>query len=336
MSGPVARVDLAALRHNLVRVRRAATHSRIMAVVKANAYGHGASEVARALADADAFAVARVEEGLALRRAGVAGRIVLLQGLSAAPELPLALSAGLEPVVHHAGQIEILRKGLGRAARGLRCWIKVDSGMSRLGFRPAEVAEAAAALRAVPGVVVYGVMTHLANNDLRADPITREQLARFGPAVEGLGLPRSIGNSAGIILGWPEAQGEWVRPGIMLYGASPFPDSTAAAEGLRPVMTLRTRLIAVRSGRKGETVGYGATWPCPEDMPVGVAAVGYGDGYPRHAPSGTPVLIGGHRVPVIGRGSAGGGDRERGGNHRVRTVVPADEPGQVPLRRRRD
>lgn len=300
MTGPVARVDLDALRHNLARVRWAAPRSKVMAVVKADAYGHGMREVASALADADAFAVARVEEGVALRRAGLAGRIVILEGLAAAPELALALSADLEPVIHHPGQIALLRTGLRGAAHGLRCWLKVDSGMNRLGFRPEEVAEAMTALRAVPGVVVYGIMTHLANGDRRTDPTTREQLARFAPAVAGLGLPTSIGNSAGI-LGWPEAQGEWVRPGIMLYGASPFADSTAQADGLRPVMTLRTRLIAVRSCRGGEPVGYGGTWRCPEDMPVGVAAVGYGDGYPRHAPSGTPVLVGGRRVPVIGR-----------------------------------
>ena len=300
MSGPVARIDLDALRHNLSRARRAAPDSRIMAVVKADAYGHGAVEVARALAEADALAVARVEEGVALRRAGITARVIVLEGILSPAELPFAIDAGLEPVVHHAGQIDVLRSGLSRSARGLRCWLKLDSGMNRLGFRPEHAEQAAAQLRTVPGVVHYGVMTHLACADVRTNPMTAEQLARFQPVAARLGLPVSIGNSAGI-LGWPETRSDWVRPGIMLYGATPFVDSSADADDLRPVMTLRTRLIAVRRCPKGEAIGYGGTWRCPEDMPVGVVGAGYGDGYPRHAPNGTAVLVDGCRAPIVGR-----------------------------------
>ena len=271
-----------------------------MAVIKADAYGHGAVEVARVLSAADALAVARVEEGVELRRAGISSRIVVLEGPVAAAELPLALSGDLELVIHHESQMPWLAPALERVSRGLRCWIKVDTGMNRLGFRPDEADAAVAGLRAIPGVVLSGVMTHLASADLRDDPMTERQLERFRPVADSLAPEKSLANSAGI-LGWPASHGDWVRPGIMLYGASPFADESADALGLRPVMTLRTRLIAVKSCRAGETVGYGGTWRCPEDMPVGVAAIGYGDGYPRHASAGTPVLVTGQRASLAGR-----------------------------------
>ena len=172
--------------------------------------------------------------------------------------------------------------------------------MNRLGVGPGEAPGVIAALRAIPGVVPCGVMTHLANSDLRSDPMTDRQMERFRPVADSASLPVSIANSAAI-LGWPGTHADWVRPGIMLYGASPFDDSTAEAEGLRPVMTLKTRLIAVKTCAAGETLGYGGTWRCPREMPVGVAAIGYGDGYPRHAPSGTPVLVNGRRAALAGR-----------------------------------
>lgn len=300
MAGPVARIDLDALRHNLSRAREAASGCRVMAVIKADAYGHGAVEAAGALAEADALAVARVEEGVALRRAGISSRIVVLEGPVAAAELPLALAGDLELVIHHESQIPWLAPALERASRGLRCWIKVDTGMNRLGFRAEEADAAATVLRAIPGVVLCGVMTHLASADLRDDPMTGRQLERFRPLAGTLAREQSLANSAGI-LGWPASHGDWVRPGIMLYGASPFADESADALGLQPVMTLRTRLIAVKSCRSGETVGYGGTWRCPEDMPIGVAAIGYGDGYPRHAAAGTPVLVTGQRAALAGR-----------------------------------
>jgi len=300
MGGPVARIDLSALRHNLARAREAAPQSRIMAVIKADAYGHGMLQAARALAEADAFAVARVEEGIALRKAGVAGRVVVLSGPGSPVELPLAIAAELEPVLHHEHQIAMVESGLRGTARGLRCWVKVDSGMHRLGFPPDATAGVLARLRAVQGAVPAGLMTHLANADDLADSKTLEQVQAFGAAAAFAGLPTSMANSAGV-LGWPATHGDWVRPGIMLYGASPFIDGDARGDGLQVVMTLRTRLIAVNRLRKGDAIGYGGTWRCPEDMPVGVAAVGYGDGYPRHAPSGTPILVKGRRAVLVGR-----------------------------------
>jgi len=300
MVSPVARIDLNALRHNLARAREASPHSKIMAVIKADAYGHGARDAVAALSDADAFGVARVEEGLALRQGGIRERVVVLGGLSAAAELPLALSAGLELVIHHEHQVALLEAGLKESSQGLRCWIKVDSGMHRLGFAPEVVAGIVTRLRGLSGAVLSGVLTHLANADARQDATTLEQLRVFESVAAPLGLPTSIGNSAAI-LGWPQAHGDWIRPGIMLYGASPFVDSTAHLDGLLPVMTLRTRLIAVNHLRRGDPIGYGGSWRCPEDMPIGVAAVGYGDGYPRHAPSGTPVLVNGRRAQIVGR-----------------------------------
>ena len=300
MSAPVARIDLDALRHNLRRARQCAPHSKVMAVIKADAYGHGMLRVAAALEAEDAFAVARVEEGVAQRDAGVAKRILILGGVNEQHEVMAALQAGLETTLHHRDQLELFAKVMGDSSRGLGCWLKLDSGMHRLGVPAEEAAAVLEALRAIPGVVPCGVMTHLANADDRADPATSRQVERFAPAAAPLGLTTSVGNSAAI-LGWPQAQGDWVRPGIMLYGASPFVETSAEEEGLRPVMTLKTRLIAINEYKAGEAVGYGGTWRCPENMRIGVAAIGYGDGYPRHAPSGTPVLVDGRRAGIVGR-----------------------------------
>jgi len=180
-------------------------------------------------------------------------------------------------------------------------WLKIDTGMHRLGFAPEAAAAAYARLRDCRAVAgPPRLMTHLANADDRADAYTEDQLARFDTATADLTGPRSIANSAGL-LGWSAAQRDWVRPGIMLYGVSPFSDTEAGALGLRPVMTLHSELIAVNHYRRGDAIGYGGTWACPEDMPVGVVGIGYGDGYPRHAVSGTPVLLNGRTVELVGR-----------------------------------
>jgi alanine racemase len=294
-----AQIDLGALRDNLRRVREVVPHGRVMAVIKANAYGHGLVRVARALEGTDAYALACIEEALALRAAGIAGPLVLLGGFNGTEELRLASEQDLEVVVHHAFQLELLERS--RVPRPVRAWLKVDTGMHRLGFAPAATRAAWERLQACPGVAGrVGLITHLASADDRDDPLTEAQLHAFRAAVAGIEGEHSIANSAGI-LGWPATHGNWVRPGIMLFGASPFPQGAAAAEGLRPVMTLTTRLIAINRCCAGERVGYGGTWTCPEDMAVGVAAIGYGDGYPRHAPSGTPVLVNGQRVSLVGR-----------------------------------
>ncbi len=294
-----ARIDLSALRHNLTIARQHAATARVMAVIKANGYGHGLVRVATALEGADAFGVACMEEAQALREAGMAGRIVLLEGFFAADELASIARLDLDLVVHHDWQIEALERWSDK--QPLRLWLKVDSGMHRLGFAPERAVVARE--RLLHSGVCRGVpclMTHFANADVREDRTTERQIERFNSATEGLPGPRSLANSAGL-LGFADSRADWVRPGIMLYGVSPFAQGDGRALDLRPAMTLTTRLIAINRYRAGDCLGYGGSWCCPEPMTVGVAAIGYGDGYPRHAPSGTPVLVGGQRSQLLGR-----------------------------------
>ena len=298
-----ATVHIDALRHNLGQVRLRAPVSRVMAVVKADGYGHGLERVARALTGADAFGVAALSDAERLRAAGLSQPIVLLSGFDEPEDLPRLRQLGVQTVVHHASQLEMLEQ----AAPGdaIPCWLKVDTGMHRLGFAPETVREVHARLAAMPAVGEIVLMTHFASSDEFADSPTqgrqtREQIRIFHEATAGLPGLRSLANSAAV-LGWRDASADWVRPGGALYGLSVVAGTTGADFGLRPAMTLSTRLIAINRIRQGECIGYSATWRCPEDMPVGVAAIGYGDGYPRHAPAGTPVLVRGRRVPVIGR-----------------------------------
>ncbi|OOZ37010.1 alanine racemase [Solemya velesiana gill symbiont] len=297
--GPRALIDLSALAHNLRRARSAAPASRVIAVVKSNGYGHGVLRAAKGLAEADAFAVARVSEGIELRSAGIDKPIMVLGGARTAQELSDGSDSNLELMVHHHSQVTLLENH--DSARPVTCWLKVDSGMHRLGFLPGEAETVWQRLSELPSVQgEVRLVTHMANADDISDNATIAQLERFNPVAERLGVQTSIANSAST-LGWPNAHGDWVRPGIMLYGASPFLNGSAEQDGLRPVMTLETRLMAVNHLPEGSSIGYGGTWCCPEAMPVGVAAIGYGDGYPRHAPSGTPVLVNGKRVPLVGR-----------------------------------
>jgi alanine racemase len=294
-----ATVDLAALRHNLARVRAAAPHCRVATALKANAYGHGLLRAARALATADAFAVARCDEALALREAGIAKPMVVLEGFLQPEEIDLCRQHGLQVALHHDSQVRMLE--LAKPGWPLDLWLKIDSGMHRLGFPPEQVPAVLGRLAACPNAGPNPrLMSHLAKADDREDPYTRQQLAVFQAATHGITTERSMANSGGI-LGWPETHFDWVRPGIMLYGCTPFNDGVGTDEGLRPVMTLASRLIAVQRYAAGEPIGYGGSWRCPRDSRIGVVAIGYGDGYPRHAPSGTPVLINGRRVPLVGR-----------------------------------
>jgi len=271
----------------------------VAAAVKANGYGHGLAWVARTLADADAFGVAAIEEAQTLRRAGVRQRILLLEGVFAATELPRCARQGLNVAVHHLEQVRMLETA--RLDRPLRVWLKIDTGMHRLGLEPDTVPAVFRRLAECPAVApAIGLMSHLARADERDCDFTLQQLQLFEQATAGLPGARSLANSAGV-LGWPQTHFDWVRPGIMLYGASPFVDSLAADENLQPVMMFQTRLMAIQRLRRGDPVGYGGTWVCPEDMDMGVAAVGYGDGYPRHAPAGTPVWINGREAALIGR-----------------------------------
>ena len=295
----LATIHLDALRHNLARVREAAPRARVMAVVKADAYGHGLERVAQALGSADAFGVSTFEEAERLRAAGCGQRIVLLSGFDAAADFERMRRFQLEAVVHHASQLALLeRHGAGTP---LRVWLKLDTGMHRLGFPAATAGDAHARLRALPCVDPdIGLMTHFASSDEFGGAQTQAQLRGFAEATAALSGDRSLANSAAI-LGWPQAHAQWVRAGGALYGMTVAAGKTGADFGLRPAMTFSSRLLAINRVARGEPIGYSATWHCPEDMDVGVAAVGYGDGYPRGAPSGTPVLVGGVRVPVIGR-----------------------------------
>lgn len=294
-------IDLLALRHNFSLARQRAPRSRNLAIIKANGYGHGIVPVARALnGEADAFGVACLEEAIILREAGIARPIVLLEGVPRAADLNLVRGYQLELVVHRVEQVAML-ESLPAGGRPVPVWLKVDTGMHRLGVQPDQTAALFQRLREARAVATpVRLMTHLANADDRSDAITRRQLDDFAAATQGIDAPRSIANSAGI-LGWPDSHADWNRPGIMLYGVSPFVEGDAAGEGLRPVMTLQSELIAVNRQAKGAAVGYGGAYVCPEAMPIGVVAIGYGDGYPRHAPGGTPVRINGTTVPLAGR-----------------------------------
>jgi alanine racemase len=294
-----ATIDTDALRHNLQVIRQWAPRSRVMAVIKANAYGHGLVATARALESADAFAVARVDEGLTLRQAGVQTRTVLLEGVFDREQLEAAAAAGFELVVHTPEQIHLLRE----APAGVRfnVWLKLDTGMNRLGFKGSAFNEALAALDALPAVQSpVNLFTHLSSADDPDLPTTADQLSRFNAATASLPGERCIANSAAM-LGSAEAQADWVRPGLLLYGASPFAGSLGADYGLRPVMTLHSHLIAVKELDIGERVGYGGDWTAKRPTRLAVAAVGYGDGYPRSLASGSPVLVNGERAPLAGR-----------------------------------
>jgi alanine racemase len=292
-------IDTRALRKNLATVRRFAPRSRVMAVVKANAYGHGLVPTALALADADGFAVARLEEGIALRRASLRHPILLLEGVLDAAQLTEAAHQDFDLVVHSRDQIEMLAAYTGLYR--FRVWVKVDTGMNRLGFRLEEFPDAWRRVTALASVAPGArIMTHLANADMRSDAKTQAQLAAFRSVVANLGAEASIANSAGV-LGWPASHADWIRPGLLLYGVSPFADTRAEDLGLVPVMTLVTRLIAIRDVKAGETVGYASAWTAARPTRVAIAAVGYGDGYPRNISSGTTVLINGARRPLVGR-----------------------------------
>ncbi|MDE2399309.1 MAG: alanine racemase [Burkholderiales bacterium] len=292
----LARVDLDALRHNYRLAKRLAPGARAVAVVKANAYGHGAVAVARALAaEADAFGVACIEEALELRAAGVANPVLLLEGVFEASELALAAEQRLWVVVHCAEQLQWITQA--RLAAPLQVWLKMDSGMHRVGFAPTDYRAAHAALAASPNVESLVLMTHYARADETACAATARQREVFEAATAGLAGARCANNSAGI-MAWPAADA-WIRPGMMLYGASPL--DVEDGRDLQPVMTLSSALISVRDLAAGEPVGYGGGFVTPQAMRIGVVAMGYGDGYPRNAPAGTPVMVGGRRTRLVGR-----------------------------------
>ena len=299
MSRPArARIDLQALQHNFSLAQQTAPDSQVMAIIKANAYGHGLVSIAQALPDAAAFGVACLDEAIALREAGFDRRIVLLEGLFGPDDINLISGYRLDVVIHHDSQLQWLAQG--QLLRPLDVWLKIDTGMHRLGFSPDSIHDITTRLQQIPQVDTVRYMTHFPCADDLDSPDTRQQIDAFGAAVATVDGERSLANSAGI-LGWPAARADWIRPGIMLYGSSPLRGRTAQSLDLQPVMTLSTKLIAVNARKQGDTIGYGADWSCPVDMPIGVAAIGYGDGYPRHAPSGAPLRVNGHAATLAGR-----------------------------------
>lgn len=293
-----ALIDLDALRHNY-RLARRLGGGKALAVVKADAYGHGAVACARALdAEADGFAVACIEEALELRQAGIAAPILLLEGFFDAAELPLIVEHRLWCAVASPWQVEAIAAYA--APRPLCLWLKLDSGMHRLGLAPDEFRAAHARLSALPQVERVVLMSHFARADELDSARTGEQLDVFRQASAGLAGETSLSNSPAL-LGWPQVRSDWVRPGLMLYGADPFAAGAALPGTLRPVMTLQSQVIAVRELAAGEPVGYGARFVAQRPTRVGVVAMGYADGYPQFAPNGTPVLIDGVPGELIGR-----------------------------------
>ncbi|VAW73396.1 Alanine racemase [hydrothermal vent metagenome] len=300
MSRPTrATIDLSAFRYNLQHARKLASASKLLAVVKANGYGHGILNAAQGLKQADGYAVACLEEARQLREAGYSHTILLLEGVFQHQELAAVNQLSLEIVVHNSRQIEWLENTTLQSP--IRVWLKIDSGMHRLGIQANQFDEFYLRLQAcvnVDNTIV--LMTHLASADDRQNSATEQQLNDFQSIIEGIDAPESIANSAALI-SLPDTHKTWARPGIMLYGASPFASSRDWHDDLKPVMTLRSQLIAIKNCQSGDKVGYSGSWTCPEDMSVGVVAIGYGDGYPRHANSDTPVLINGVTTRLLGR-----------------------------------
>lgn len=297
--GTQALIDLSALTHNLNRVREYIPSSAsVMAMVKANAYGHGLLQAVSALSDADCFGVARLEEALMVRNHYPLARIVVMAGFIDVEELQVMAEYAISPVVHNEQQLCLLKTT--QLSKPLTIWIKVDSGMHRLGFDFSEFPKLYQRLIDCPQInKPIGVMTHFAKADELNQEMTILQMDRFFQ-IANTHVLKSLANSAAIIA-WPATHQDWVRPGIMLYGISPFTDKTGLVFNLKPVMTLQSRLIAIHDVAKNETIGYGGTWECSEDMRIGVAAVGYGDGYPRQVKNGTPVLVNGVRCALVGR-----------------------------------
>ena len=290
-----ATIDFAALRHNLGVARRHAAGSRVFAVIKANAYGHGLARTARALSDADGYALVELDAAVRLREAGYQHRIALLEGHFEMRELGVMAEHRLTTVVHTLEQLEMLEAM--PTARPLDVMLKLNTGMNRLGLDPPQFTNALARLESHRGVSGVTLISHFANADTGG--IARE-LEVFERAAGGAKHPRSLANSA-TLLRYREAHADWVRPGIMLYGCSPFTGRVGSDLDLKPAMTLASTLIAVRHIDRGASVGYGSLFSAPEPMRIGVVACGYADGYPRHAPTGTPVLVDGRLTRTLGR-----------------------------------
>jgi len=285
-----------ALRNNLAVARRSVPHAQVLAVVKANAYGHGLMRAAPALQEADGFGVLELESAVRLREAGHNRRVLMLEGAFEVAELPYFSQHRLTAAIHNTEQIAMLEQI--HLPAPIDVFLKANTGMNRLGLNPDSLRSAVDRLQASGNVSAITLMTHFANaDDARG---IAWQLERFERARVGLALPVSIANSATLLRYPAQTQGV-ARPGIMLYGASPFPEQSAAQLGLQPVMTLASATIAVQTLKAGDTVGYGGGFTAERPIRIGVVACGYADGYPRHAMTGTPIVVGGERTRTIGR-----------------------------------
>jgi len=298
MARPIrATISGAALKHNLRIARRFAGGAKLWAVIKANGYGHGLLRAAKAFEDADGYALLDFVDALRLRSAGIQKPILMLEGFFKSQDLPFLEKYALTPVVHCVEQVQMLKASdLGGQ---IDVYLKVNSGMNRLGFAPDNLLLGWNALQEDPQIRSVTLMTHFADAD--GESGVRGQLEWFNRVTHSLNAPRSVANSAALLRYPEQTRAHWVRPGIMLYGCSPFPDQSAAALGLKPAMTLSSEIIALQRLQPGERVGYGFSYETAGEMTVGVVACGYADGYPRHAPTGTPVLVAGQRARVVGR-----------------------------------
>ena len=296
-------IDRQALLHNYQSIKTKAPNSQILAVLKANGYGHGLERIAKALStsaiQADAFGVARLDEALVLRAAGIVKPIVLLEGFFNADDIDILSVNNLQTIVHNQEQLQAILSA--KLTQPLKVWLKIDTGMHRLGIDIKDFQSFYQQLLQSDNVENDIVlMSHLACADDVSNDMTHQQLAVFSTVTDGLIQAKCIANSAGICA-WPESHFDWIRPGLMLYGVSPMANESAEALNIKPVMTLQSSLIAKRNITAGESVGYSSSWTSEADTTIGVVAIGYGDGYPRHAVNGTPVLVNGRIVPLVGR-----------------------------------
>ena len=290
-------IDLNAIRHNYALLKEVSGNKRLIAVVKADAYGHGAIEVAKSLPHADAFAVAAVGEAVALRQAGIEQKILVLGGFIRPDELVLCIDNQLDPVMHQQIHLDILQQS--NDLDGIQVWVKIDTGMGRLGYQPDKVADVLDQLDKLPSLGPVRLMTHLASADDVDSAFSNQQIAVIR-ALELHGYEWGIANSAGI-LGWPNAHDTWVRAGIAMYGANPMSNRKEKSVDLKPAMLMKTSVLAVNPHKKGDVIGYSSTYTCPCDMTIAVIAAGYADGYPRHKVDTAQVAIHGQLCDIVGR-----------------------------------
>jgi alanine racemase len=298
MSRPfTVELDLAALRHNVKRVHEIAPKSKILAMVKANAYGHGLLSIGKALTDVEGFGVSCSEEALYLRQIGLKKRIVLMEGLFSKDEIPLLTNYELDTVIHDQNQLSLLSEH--SLPESINVWLKINTGMNRLGFSPKDFSAVLENLHHCPWINIVCVMTHFSSADKANDTTTQCQIKLFKQTLKERQFRTSLANSAAI-LAFPETHADWVRPGLMLYGVSPFANSSGIQHSLKPVMTLKSEIISIHQLEPGDRVGYKGTWFAPKPLRVGIVAIGYGDGYPHQAESGTPILVNGKLSELVG------------------------------------